>query len=258
MSSSNAEDSDTRVVVLSDNAEMAAAGEAQALRSDSISLDVPADTTLNYEKCRTDIEGREEGDSVGGEDKDHPGAASASGKLDKASPPEPPPAVTISEVTSDPSVLSHFVFVSPDEGTPAAEALAANAAINVSKGDKLLHKLRGLKRPKLKSLNVMKQLKKYTKQNTDRSMSKNIKGKVIDGVHELYTLTAGMMLGMRVAIGHQTRPNDTTSLKIEDFPFVEKINFPAKGNNRLPYCTPPHSLVHTFKFKSYAPKVSQG
>lgn len=165
------------------------------------------------------------------------------------------PSVTISEVVSDPSVLSHFVFVSPDEGTPAAEALAANAAINVTKGDKLMHKLRGLKRPKLKSLNVMKQLHKYTKQNTDRSLSKNIKGKVIDGVHELYTLTAGMMLGMRVTIGHQSRPNESTALRIEDFTFVEKITFPAKGNNQPPYCTPPHSLVHTFKFKSYAPKV---
>ena len=30
--------------------------------------------------------------------------------------------------------------------------------------------------------------------------SRNFKGKVIDGVHELYTLTAGMMFGMRCAV----------------------------------------------------------
>jgi hypothetical protein len=35
----------------------------------------------------------------------------------------------------------------------------------------------------------------------DQRFSRNFKGKVIDGVHELYTLTAGMMLGMRYAVG---------------------------------------------------------
>lgn len=163
--------------------------------------------------------------------------------------------VTISEIEQDPDMLSHFVFISPDEGTPAAEALAANAAIILSKGEKMLHKFRGMKRPKLKSLNLLKQMKKYTKQYTNTSLSKNIKGKVIDGVHELYTLTAGMILGMRVTTGHQTKPNECDLLKVEDFTFAEKIIFPARGNNRPPYCTPPHSLVHTFKFKSYAPKV---
>ena len=183
-----------------------------------------------------------------------PSAAPAEEPADKG-PPAPAPSVTISEIAEDPTALSHFVFVSPDEGTPAAEALAANAAINVTKGDKFMHKLRGMKRPKLKSLNVMKQIRKYTKQST--SLSKNIKGKVIDGVHELYTLTAGMMLGIRVAIGHQSRPatTDADLLRVEDFTFAEKINFPARGNNKPPYFTPPHSLVHTFKFKSYAPKV---
>ena len=163
------------------------------------------------------------------------------------------PSVTISEVENDPALVSHFVFVAPDEGTPAAEALAANAAISVSKGDKILHKFRGLKRPKLKSLNVIKQIRKYTKQSTH--MSKNIKGKVIDGVHELYTLTAGMMLGMRIAVGHQSKPMEADVLSVEDFTFAEKMNFPARGNNSPPYFTPPHSLVHTFKFKSYAPRV---
>ena len=63
------------------------------------------------------------------------------------------------------------------------------------------HKLRGMKRPKLKSLNIVKQLYKHTKQKKGkRHFSRNIKGKVIDGVNELYTLTAGMMLGLRCAV----------------------------------------------------------
>ena len=78
----------------------------------------------------------------------------------------------------------------------------ANAAIKVSKVSKGLHKLRGLKRPKLKSLNVVKKINKTTKVKRDRKhFSTNFKGKVIDGVHELYTLTAGMMLGIRYSVG---------------------------------------------------------
>lgn len=77
----------------------------------------------------------------------------------------------------------------------------ANAAIKVTKFDKGLHKFRGLKRPKMKSLNLVKKLNKMTKQRrSKRHFSKNFKGKVIDGVHELYTLTAGMMLGIRFSV----------------------------------------------------------
>ena len=36
---------------------------------------------------------------------------------------------------------------------------------------------------------------------------------------------------------------------------VENVAFPAKGYPYPPYYTPPHPLVHTFKFKTYAPKV---
>ena len=77
----------------------------------------------------------------------------------------------------------------------------ANAAIKVSKFDKGLHKFRTLKRPKMKSLNIVKKLNKTTKQKRKKKhFSTNFKGKVIDGVHELYTLTAGMMLGIRYSV----------------------------------------------------------
>lgn len=126
---------------------------------------------------------------------------------------------------------SQAVFVNPDEGTPAAEALAgispltyaifevsnrivvrftnsislplstriaANAALVVSKVTKGLHKLK-VKRLTMNRLNIVKRLKKTTKGS---QFSQNFKGKVIDGLHELYTLTAGMMLGIRCSVRH--------------------------------------------------------
>eukprot|EP01038_Epipyxis_sp_PR26KG_P010808 gene10808-14509_t len=145
-------------------------------------------------------------------------------------------------------------FVPPEEGTPAAQALAANATIKVSKLERGFHKLRTLKRPKLKNLNIKKQLNKRTKATRKKHFSKNFKGKVIDGVHELYTLTAGIMLGIRYTVGNSSHNNEE-KLTLLDFNQVENIFFPPKGNNTPPHITPPHSLVHTFKFKSYSPKV---
>lgn len=79
--------------------------------------------------------------------------------------------------------------------------LVANAAIKVTKVDKGLHKIRGMKRPKMKNLNLVKQLNKKTKKKRKKKhFSTNFKGKVIDGVHELYTLTAGIMLGIRYSV----------------------------------------------------------
>ena len=56
-----------------------------------------------------------------------------------------------------------------------------------------------MKRPKMKTLNLVKQLNKKTKRKK-RLFSTNFKGKVIDGLHELYTLSAGMMLGIRYSV----------------------------------------------------------
>ena len=143
------------------------------------------------------------------------------------------------------------VFMEPDAGTPAAEALAANRALKVSIVTKGLRKLQAQKlKRKVKKLNIVKQLRKTT---DGIQFSKNFKGKVIDGVHELYTLTAGMMLGMRCSVGrnHPSFQLEDKQLTLEDFSHVEKITFPAAGSPT----TPPHSLVHTFKFKSYSLKV---
>lgn len=146
------------------------------------------------------------------------------------------------------------VFVEPMEGTPAAAALAANAQLKVSKTDKFLSKLRGMKRPKLKSLNLVKQLNKHTKAR--RKAHKNFKGKVIDGQHELYVITAGIVLGIKCSLNHaQELEGEDDVLALDSFNYVEKASFPAAGSDEPPYPTPPHSLVRTFKFKTYAPRV---
>ena len=187
--------------------------------------------------------------------------------------PPVPPVPSVVRRGSDKSVVSSdcsdakdahnssVVFVIPDEGTPAAAALAANANLNVTKTDKFMRKIRGIKHPKLKTFNVIKQLKKHTK--VRRKAHKNFKGKVIDGEHELYVITAGIMLGINCSVGHlqmlghevHEEDDDHDVLCLDDFNFVEKANFPASGSDELPYPTPPHSLRHTFKFKTYAPKV---
>lgn len=41
----------------------------------------------------------------------------------------------------------------------------------------------------------------------------------------------------------------------EDFEHVIAVPFPAKGSTEGEFITPPHKLVHTFNFKSYAPRV---
>jgi hypothetical protein len=79
--------------------------------------------------------------------------------------------------------------------------ILANKKIKVSKVAKGLHKIRGMKRPKMKNFNLLKKLNKTTKNKKKKKhFSKNFKGKVIDGVHELYTLTAGIMLGIRCTV----------------------------------------------------------
>ena len=87
----------------------------------------------------------------------------------------------------------------------------------------------------------------------------HIKGKKIDGKHEQYTLSLGMMLGIRCSVGKSeqlTSGNaETIKLAFTDFMQVDKFVFPPNGNTSGPNMTPPHQLAHTFKFKAYAPKI---
>mmetsp|Transcript_7502 Transcript_7502/g.18766 ORF Transcript_7502/g.18766 Transcript_7502/m.18766 type:complete len:943 (-) Transcript_7502:1218-4046(-) len=82
-----------------------------------------------------------------------------------------------------------------------------------------------------------------------------VKGKVIDGRHELYALSIAVMLGVRTSIARTNTiisSSDGAERKIvspQDFMAEEKYEFAPKGSAT----TPPHKLSHTFKFKDYAP-----
>lgn len=80
----------------------------------------------------------------------------------------------------------------------------------------------------------------------------NFKGSVIDERrnNELYTLTAGMMYGIRYCVASILN-KPYTKLTVDDFSYEEELEFPPEGSSR----TPSHQLKHTFYFKSYAPKV---
>jgi len=135
-------------------------------------------------------------------------------------------------------------------------ALQANENLYVSSLQKGLGKIqRNI--PLINPLNFKKSISKRfktKKQKRKRHLSKNFRGKVIDGEHEQYILTAGMMLGIRCSLGH-SKNEAPNRLKLDDFSYAEKAVFPPSGNPDGPHPTPPHKLAHTFKMKTYAPMV---
>ena len=96
--------------------------------------------------------------------------------------------------------------------------------------------------------------RRKTKESADKIRS-YVKGKVIDGKHELYTMSIAVMLGMRTSIGRtnmemsETAHNKLQWLDNDDLMEVVKYVFPPRGGT----ITPPHPLSHTFKFKDYSP-----
>jgi len=102
----------------------------------------------------------------------------------------------------------------------------------------------------------MLQLQRWRRKNKKgkrKTRKSYVKGKVIDGRHELYTLSIAVMLGVRTSIAKtNTMIASTTranALTAQDFMAEEKYEFAPKGSD----ITPPHKLSHTFKFKDYAP-----
>eukprot|EP00536_Pseudo-nitzschia_multiseries_P001746 jgi/Psemu1/250955/estExt_Genewise1Plus.C_220109 len=103
----------------------------------------------------------------------------------------------------------------------------------------------------------MLQVQRWRKKRKDGKKERKsyVKGKVIDGKHELYTLSIAVMLGVRTSIARTNTiisSSDGAERKIlspQDFMAEEKYEFKPKGSPT----TPPHKLSHTFKFKDYAP-----
>jgi 1-phosphatidylinositol-4-phosphate 5-kinase len=99
----------------------------------------------------------------------------------------------------------------------------------------------------------MLQLQRWRRKKKHAGVKSYVKGKVIDGRHELYTLSIAVMLGVRTSIAKTntilTSANGRRMLTPHDFMTEEKYEFSPKGSPT----TPPHKLSHTFKFKDYAP-----
>ena len=99
---------------------------------------------------------------------------------------------------------------------------------------------------------------RWTRRSKLKEKSKRksyVKGKVINGQHELYTLSIAVMIGVRTSI---SRANAVLNAGVEkrwiqpeDFRTAEKYEFRPTGGG----VTPPHRLAHTFKFKDYSPVV---
>jgi 1-phosphatidylinositol-4-phosphate 5-kinase len=102
--------------------------------------------------------------------------------------------------------------------------------------------------------NMLQQSRWRRKKKKKEEKTKSyVKGKVIDGRHELYALSIAVMLGVRTSIAKTnsilTASNGRRMLTPQDFMSEEKYEFAPKGSAT----TPPHKLSHTFKFKDYAP-----
>lgn len=89
----------------------------------------------------------------------------------------------------------------------------------------------------------------------EKQQKSYVKGKVIDGEHELYALSIAVMIGVRTSI---TKTNteihngpERRWVRPIDFRTTQKYEFRPKGGGTLP----PHQLAHTFKFKDYSPVV---
>jgi len=136
----------------------------------------------------------------------------------------------------------------------------SNGAISLSseleqegKHSLVLLDTKGKKREVRMDRKTRRQMKKMEKKKMNRNY---VKGKVIDGTHELYALSIAMMLGLRYTIFLtnkqllEDKQNNRFWLDSDEFMKVEKYIFRPDGSRGN---TPPHQLRHTFKFKDYSP-----
>jgi hypothetical protein len=128
----------------------------------------------------------------------------------------------------------------PAAGTAAAAALKANAERRVTRIEKMVK---------------MHKRKPPTKVSADGSVPVVVPGKLITRENDMYVMTIGMMLGLRVSL-YFNATNADEDVSDVDMQSGDHYVFPPEGCSKpgLPQ-TPRHHLAHTFKFKDYAPKI---
>jgi hypothetical protein len=94
---------------------------------------------------------------------------------------------------------------------------------------------------------------------------KKILGKQLTQDHQQYSLSYGMMLGIRTMTGRQSLCQSLCQngqLKQEvvegDFKFKIELKFPPEGSIGPDWPTPAHKLDRSFKFKDYMPNAFRG
>jgi hypothetical protein len=100
-----------------------------------------------------------------------------------------------------------------------------------------------------------KSVRKWVKRRRSKVESKDlrsyVKGKVIDGKHELYTMSIAVMFGMRTSIGRtnlamsQTAHNSRRWLDNDDLMAVEKYEFPPRVSAPEPFCFT--TFIHSYQ-----------
>lgn len=93
---------------------------------------------------------------------------------------------------------------------------------------------------------VRKWVKRRRSMEENKDLRSYVKGKVIDGKHELYTMSIAVMFGMRTSIGRtnldmsQTAHNSLRWLDNDDLMAVEKYEFPPRVSVLDTYFLPHH------------------
>lgn len=130
----------------------------------------------------------------------------------------------------------------PVPGSEAHDALKANAEKPVSTLSKMFK--REKRKPPTKAA------------AEDGSAAAGVvPGKLITRENDMYVMSIGMMLGLRVSL-YYNAGNVDEDVTEEDMISGDHYVFPPEGSSKpgLPQ-TPKHHLSHTFKMKDYAPKV---
>jgi hypothetical protein len=163
----------------------------------------------------------------------------------------PRPHGVVRGVTLSAQELQAAAMPAPAQGTKAHDALAANAAKPVSRADKLF------KRSKRKA--PTKAASASSAAAAEDGEALVVPGKLITAENDMYVMSIGMMLGLRVSLmynaAHKVGAGDDP-MSAADVHGCDKYVFPPEGTEKAGFPqTPRHHLSHTFKFKDYCPKV---
>lgn len=142
---------------------------------------------------------------------------------------------------SSDAVLTDAEMPLPIANSALAQALEANASLNVSRYQKII------KRSKRKVL------KNGT---TQMDASVVVPGKLITRENDQYVTSIGMMLGLRVSLFYNAKSVSDDINPHREALASDHYVFPPGGSKKKDAPkTPKHHLSHTFKFKDYAPRI---